>query len=184
MPAQDPTIRHVLKTDGNCYSNGLLLIKIFTEHGLFLTNTMFQLPVRNIATWMNTRSKHWHLIDFIIIRRKDMNDVRVTKSMCGADCWTNHRRIKSNMNLYIQSPRRPQGKNNPKRLNVSKLKYLMRSWSHYHLTPTTQNRTEFFSKMLYTQSVTAFQVLQRTNTRTGSMITMKRLTNSWKKRNA
>ena len=73
---------------------------------------------------MHPRSKHWHLIDYIIVRRKDMNDVRVTKSMCGANCWIDHRLVLSNMNLHIQAPRRPQGKKTPKRLNVAKLKQL------------------------------------------------------------
>jgi len=48
--------------------------------------------------------------------------VRVTKAMCGADCWTDHRIIISKTTLHIQPTRRPQGQKVAKRLQVNKLK--------------------------------------------------------------
>ena len=45
----------------------------------------------------------------------------MTKTMCGADCWTD-RLVVSKLNLRIQTVRRPQGKKVPKKLDVSKLK--------------------------------------------------------------
>ena len=71
---------------------------------------------------MHPCSKHWHLIDYVIVRRKDRQDVRVTKNMCGADCWTDHRLVVSKLNLLIQPVRWQQGKKVPKKLDVSKLK--------------------------------------------------------------
>ena len=47
----------------------------------------------------------------------------MTKTMCGADCWTDHRLVVSKLNLRIQPARRPQGKKAPKRLDVSKLNH-------------------------------------------------------------
>ena len=47
----------------------------------------------------------------------------MTKTMCGADCWTDHRLIVSKLNLRIQPIRRPQDKKVPKKLDVSKLKH-------------------------------------------------------------
>ena len=47
----------------------------------------------------------------------------MTKTMCGADCLTDHRLIVSKLNLRIQPARRPQGKKAPKRLDVSKLNH-------------------------------------------------------------
>ena len=82
-----------------------------------------KLPNRNKTSWMHPRSKHWHLIDYVIVRRTDRQDVRVTKTMCGADCWTDHRLVVSKLNLRIQPARRPQGKKAPKRLDVSKLNH-------------------------------------------------------------
>ena len=46
----------------------------------------------------------------------------MTKTMCGADCWTDLRLVVSKLNLRIQPAQRPQGKKVPKRLDVSKLK--------------------------------------------------------------
>ena len=46
----------------------------------------------------------------------------MTKTLSGADCWTDHRLVVSKLNLRIQPARQPQGKKVPKRLDVSKLK--------------------------------------------------------------
>ncbi|XP_046846748.1 uncharacterized protein LOC124440399 [Xenia sp. Carnegie-2017] len=107
---------------GKCNSNGLRLLEVCSSYGLLITNTIFRLPNRNKTSWMHPRSKHWHLIDYINVRKKDRQDVRITKAMCGAECWTDHRLIISKMNIRIKPKRRPQGCMTKKRINVAKLK--------------------------------------------------------------
>ena len=107
---------------GSCNSNSLLLLQTRAEFNLSVTNTMFRLPTRNRTTWMHSRSKHWHLIDYVLVSRKDRQDVRVTKAICGAECWTDHRLVISKLNIKIKPKQRPQGTKAPKRLNISQLK--------------------------------------------------------------
>ncbi|KAL8597031.1 hypothetical protein ACOMHN_050129 [Nucella lapillus] len=107
---------------GKCNSNGLLLLRLCASHDLAITNTMFRLPTRNKTTWMHPRSQHWHLIDYVIIRAKDRQDVRITKAVCGADCWTDHSLIVLKLKFSTQQKRRPQGQNVAKKLNITKLK--------------------------------------------------------------
>lgn len=71
---------------------------------------------------MHPRSRHWHLIDYVFTRAKDRQDVRLTKAMCAADCWTDHRLIISSLNFLIQPKRRPPGQKVAKKINTTKLK--------------------------------------------------------------
>ena len=47
----------------------------------------------------------------------------MTKTMCGADCWTDHKLVVNKLNLRIQPAQRPQGKKAPKRLDGSKVSH-------------------------------------------------------------
>nr|VZI32245.1 unnamed protein product [Spirometra erinaceieuropaei] len=101
--------------------NGLLLLRTRAEHRLILTNTFFCLPEREEATWRHPRSRQWHLLDYVLVRRRDQRDVLVTKAIAGADGWTDHRLVISKMRIRLQPRRRPQGKRPPGKLNVALL---------------------------------------------------------------
>lgn len=58
---------------GKSNSNGLLL-QICSSHDLVITNTLFQLATRKKNTWLHPRSKHWHVLDYVIARRTDQGD--------------------------------------------------------------------------------------------------------------
>lgn len=91
---------------GNCNSNGLDLLTFCTQFELAITNTYFRLPAKHKTTWMHPRSKHWHLIDYVIVRRKDLKDVLITRAMRGANGWTDHRLVRAKLRIVIQRPRR------------------------------------------------------------------------------
>nr|VZH94992.1 unnamed protein product [Spirometra erinaceieuropaei] len=101
--------------------NGLLLLRTCAEHRPTLTNTFFCLPVREKATWRHPRSRQWHLLDYVLVRRRDQRDVLVTKAIAGADGWTDHLLVISKMRIRLQPRRRPQGKRPPGKLNVALL---------------------------------------------------------------
>nr|VZI25438.1 unnamed protein product [Spirometra erinaceieuropaei] len=101
--------------------NGLLLLYTCAEHRLTLTNTFFCLPEREKATWRHPRSRQWHLLDYVLVRRRDQRDVLVTKAIAGADGWTDHRLVISKMRVRLQPRRRPQCKRPPCKLNVALL---------------------------------------------------------------
>ncbi|KAI8775776.1 craniofacial development protein 2 [Biomphalaria glabrata] len=100
-----------------CNSNGLLLLQTCAEHKLLISKTIFSLPMRKRTSWMHSRSRHWHLTDYVITRQSDRQEIRVTKSCCGAD----HRLIITKLNIRIQPKRRPQKSKPIKRLNTASL---------------------------------------------------------------
>ena len=60
---------------GKCNSNGELLLALCSEFELIVTNTMFKQKDECKTTWMHPRSRHWHMIDFIITRCRDKMDI-------------------------------------------------------------------------------------------------------------
>nr|VZI45782.1 unnamed protein product [Spirometra erinaceieuropaei] len=110
--------------------NGLLLLRTCAEHRLILTNTFFCLPEREKATWRHPRSRQWHLLDYVLVRRRDQRDVLVTKAIAGADGWTDRRLVLSKMRIRLQPRRRPQGKRPPGKLKVALL-YLPAHHLHF-----------------------------------------------------
>ena len=74
------------KEVGKCNRNGFVLLRECAEHEILISNTVVSLLTRNKTSWMHPRSKHWHLIDYVIVLRKDRHDVRVTKTVYGAQC--------------------------------------------------------------------------------------------------
>ena len=67
---------------GKCNSNGELLLALCSEFELMVTNTMFKQKDERQTTWMHPRSRHWHMIDFIITRCRDEMDVHGPVTRC------------------------------------------------------------------------------------------------------
>ncbi|KAF0032162.1 hypothetical protein F2P81_014452 [Scophthalmus maximus] len=69
---------------GKLNENGLRLLTLCSEYRLVITNTLFQLKNKFKTSWQHPRSKHWHLLDYIIVRQADRKEVRVTR----ANAWS------------------------------------------------------------------------------------------------
>ena len=51
---------------GKMNSNGLLLLQLCTEFELAVYKTFYQQKVMHKVTWIHLRSKHEHILDYII----------------------------------------------------------------------------------------------------------------------
>jgi len=86
---------------GRVNANGMRLLTLCSEHNLTITNTIFQQKAKYKTSWMHPRSKHWHMIDYIIVRCNDIKDVLITRAMRGAECWTDHRMIVAKLHMKV-----------------------------------------------------------------------------------
>lgn len=76
---------------GKCNAIGTLLLGLCPEFNLSIMNTLFRQKTKDKKTWMHPRSKHWHMINYIIVRNRDRAACLRTKAMRRADDgWTDH----------------------------------------------------------------------------------------------
>ena len=87
---------------GKCNSNNELPLAFCAEYRLIISNTLFKHKQHHNTTWMHSRSKHWHLLDYIITRKRDREDILDTRAMGGADYSTDHNMIRSKLALMLE----------------------------------------------------------------------------------
>ena len=83
---------------------------------------MFRQKDKFKTTWMHPGSKEWHLIDYVLIRKRDMRDICSVRAMRGADCWTDHRLVRAKVRFVVRPKLRGGNVSIPKWLNVARLK--------------------------------------------------------------
>ena len=91
---------------GNENSNGTRLLSLCAQNELCITNTFFQQENRHKTTWMHPGSKQWHMIDYVITRRRDIKEVFHTRAMCGSTTWSDHRLVRSKLAFKVKVPQR------------------------------------------------------------------------------
>ena len=58
---------------------------------------------------MHPRSKNWHLIDYVLVRQRDIQDVCHTRLMPSAECYTDHRLVRRKLRLLFKPKPRKGG---------------------------------------------------------------------------
>ncbi|CAH1250114.1 Hypp8770 [Branchiostoma lanceolatum] len=106
---------------GRTNSNGSLLLELCTELDLAITNTFFAMADKWYYSWMHPRSRAWHLLDFILVRRDDLRDIKSTRVMRGATYETDHLMVRAVCNLRIAPVRRKRARQPLRKLDVSLL---------------------------------------------------------------
>ena len=102
--------------------NGLLLLNLCMEENLVITNSVFNHKDVHQVTWMHPRSKHWHLLDYIITRHQDLADVLDTRALRGADCWTDHVLLRCKARFAVHKPVQKKASCIKRKLDVARLK--------------------------------------------------------------
>ena len=75
---------------GKTNDNGQRLLEFCTLHHLCITNTYFNTKPQHRVSWRHPRSKHWHQLDLILVRRPALKSILITRSFHSADCDTDH----------------------------------------------------------------------------------------------
>ena len=102
--------------------NGELMLQFCTQRGLSIINAFFQQPDKNFYTWRHPRSKHSHLLDYVVTRKTCMHEILSTKALRGAECSTDHYLVRSQIRMQLIFPRRKEPQKTPSRkLNTEKL---------------------------------------------------------------
>lgn len=87
---------------GNVNANGARLLSKCAEHNLVVTNTIFRQRNKYKGTWRHPRSGHWHLMDYIIVKKSQVAEVHITKAISYIENWTDHRLVLSEMSMKLQ----------------------------------------------------------------------------------
>jgi len=107
---------------GKMNENGTLLAMKCVEHELAIANTYFRLPEKWYGSWKHPRSKHVHLLDYVITRRSSISDVLNCRVFRGAECGTDHYMVRAVVNFTFCKVRTGFQRQPPKKkLNVTKL---------------------------------------------------------------
>ena len=75
---------------GKVNENGQRLLEFCTRFNLCVANSFFKTKPQHKVSWRHPRSKHWHQLDLVLVRRSILNSVKIVRSYHSADCDTDH----------------------------------------------------------------------------------------------
>ena len=107
---------------GKINENGQRLLELCSYHGLCVTNSYFQTKLQHRVSWRHPRSKHWHQLDLVIVRRTSLKTVLLTRSYHSADCDTDHSLVCSKFRLHPKKFHRTKTVGKP-RIDSTKMQH-------------------------------------------------------------
>ncbi|XP_014788680.1 craniofacial development protein 2-like [Octopus bimaculoides] len=99
---------------GKINENGERLLEFCTSNDLCIANTFYNDKDRHKVSWCHPRSGHWHKIDFVIVRKNDVNTVKQTRSFQSADCNTDHLLVIAKVKIVTKKTPRAEKSKKPK----------------------------------------------------------------------
>ncbi|XP_045457359.1 uncharacterized protein LOC123667510 [Melitaea cinxia] len=104
---------------GKQNENGQRLLEFCSKFQLCVTNTYFKGKIMRKVSWRHPRSGHWHQLDLVLTKRRDLGRVAHTRTFHGAQCDTDHSLVASKIRL---SPKKIHSSKTPgrKTLNLPK----------------------------------------------------------------
>uniref|UniRef100_A0A0L8I7E3 Endonuclease/exonuclease/phosphatase domain-containing protein n=1 Tax=Octopus bimaculoides TaxID=37653 RepID=A0A0L8I7E3_OCTBM len=97
---------------GKLNENGQRLLELCALHNLCIANSFFKTNPQHKVSWRYPRSKHWHQLDPIVVRRAAIKNVLHTRSYHSADCDTDHSLVCCKIRLQpkrFHSAKKPGG---------------------------------------------------------------------------
>ena len=91
-----------------------------TYYDLCITNSYFKTKPQHKVSWRHPRSKHWHQLDLILVRRTAIKNVLHSRSYHSADCDTDHSLVCCKIKMQPKRFHRTKKQGNP-RIDVSKM---------------------------------------------------------------
>ena len=105
---------------GKMNDNGQRLLELCAYHNLYIANSFFKTKPQHKVSWRHPRSKHWHQLDLILVRRTAIKNVLHTRSYHSADCDTDHSLVCCKVRLHPTRFHRGKKQGNP-RIDVTKI---------------------------------------------------------------
>ncbi|XP_029638786.1 craniofacial development protein 2-like [Octopus sinensis] len=104
---------------GKINENGQRLLEFCTNNNLCIANTFYNGKDQHKVSWCHPRSGHWHQIDFVIVRKNDVDTVKQTRSFYSAHCNTDHPLVIAKVKMDTKKTPRAKKPKKPK-INTKK----------------------------------------------------------------
>ena len=147
------------------------LLALCSEFELIDMNTKFKQKHERKTTWLHPRSRHWHMLDFIVTRRRDKMDIHSTRTIQGANCWIDLQMLRSKVAFRIRQKHNWQRISKPTKLNTAKSNTIshMQSFLSRRWTRPMEGKGNINTRRgMGTLQQVVYNTDKRESTRTGS----------------